>query len=93
MKNYFLTFVLAVLVVLTGLTLRHSVANATQSGLAQNNLTAIGGTPAPPLPQAVAIGGTPAPPLPQAAAIGGTPAPPLPQAAAIGGTPAPPLPQ
>jgi hypothetical protein len=76
MKNYFLTFVLAVLVVLTGLTLRHSVASASQpSSSAQNNMVAIGGTPMPPLPQA--IGGTPMPPLPQA--IGGTPMPPLPQ--------------
>lgn len=78
MKNYFLSFVLAVLVVLTGLTLRHSVANASQSGSAgQNNLAAIGGSPTPPLPQAVAIGGSPTPPLPQA--IGGSPTPPLPQ--------------
>ncbi len=76
MKNYFLALVLAVLVVLTGLTLRHSVANAGQSSSAgQNNLVAIGGTPAPPIPQA--IGGTPAPPIPEA--IGGTPAPPIPE--------------
>ncbi len=65
MKNYFLSFVLALLVVLTGMTLRHSVANVTQSGSAGTNLTAIGGTPPPPIPQAAAIGGTPPPPIPQ----------------------------
>ena len=76
MKNYFLTFVLAVLVVLTGMTLRRSVANATQSGFAgQNNLVAIGGSPTPPIPKA--IGGSPTPPIPKA--IGGSPTPPIPK--------------
>jgi hypothetical protein len=89
MKNYFLSLVLAVLVVLTGMTLRRSVASVTPTSGAQNNLTAIGGSPAPPIPQLVAIGGSPAPPIPQA--IGGSPAPPIPQA--IGGSPAPPIPQ
>lgn len=92
MKNYFLSFVLALLVVLTGMTLRHSVANAIQPGSA-NNLAAIGGSPVPPIPQAAAIGGSPVPPIPQAAAIGGSPVPPIPQAAAIGGSPVPPIPQ
>jgi hypothetical protein len=78
MKNYFLSFVLAVLVVLAGVTLRHSVANASQSNLGQNNLVAIGGSPTPPLPHAVAIGGSPTPPLPHEAGIGGSPTPPLP---------------
>ena len=90
MKNYFLAFVLAFLVVLTGLTLRHSVANATQSGSAgQNNLLAIGGSPTPPIPPA--IGGSPTPPIPQTSAIGGSPTPPIPPA--IGGSPTPPIPQ
>ena len=76
MKNNFLTFVLAVLVVLTGVTLRRSVANATQPGFAgHDNLVAIGGSPTPPLPKA--IGGSPTPPLPKA--IGGSPTPPLPK--------------
>ena len=55
MKNYFLTFVLAVLVVLTGLTLRRTVANASQPGVStQNALVAIGGSPTPPIPSAIA---------------------------------------
>ncbi len=93
MKNYFLPFVLALLVVLTGMTLRHSVASANPSVSAQNNLLAIGGSPVPPIPQAAAIGGSPVPPIPQAAAIGGSPVPPIPQAAGIGGSPVPPIPQ
>ena len=76
MKNYFLAFVLAVLVVLTGMTLRRSVANVAQPGSAgQDRLVAIGGTPTPPIPSA--IGGTPTPPIPSA--IGGTPTPPIPK--------------
>jgi hypothetical protein len=69
MKNYFLTFVLAVLVVLTGVSLKQSLAG-------------IGGNPIPPLPpSAMAIGGNPIPPLPPSAmAIGGNPIPPLPPA-------------
>lgn len=76
MKNYFLTFVLAVLVVLTGLTLRRTVANASQPGVStQNALVAIGGSPTPPIPSA--IGGSPTPPIPSA--IGGSPTPPIPK--------------
>jgi len=72
MKNYFLTFALAVLVVLTGVSLKQSMA-------------AIGGAPVPPLPPNVtAIGGAPVPPLPPSArAIGGAPVPPLPPSATL----------
>lgn len=48
MKNYLLVFLLALLVVLTGVTLRRSVAG-------------IGGSPVPFPPPAVAIGGSPVP--------------------------------
>jgi len=50
MKNYFLTFALAVLVVLTGVSLKRSVAG-------------IGGAPPPMPPPGVSIGGAP-PPMP-----------------------------
>lgn len=80
MKNYILAFVLAVLVVLTGVTLRQSLAGPSSSGLGGvNNLTAIGGSPMPPIPKAAAIGGSPMPPIPKAAAIGGSPMPPIPK--------------
>lgn len=80
MKNYVLTFLLAVLVVLTGATLRKSFA-------------AIGGSPVPPFPKQAAIGGSPVPPFPKVAAIGGSPVPPFPKEAAIGGSPVPPFPK
>ncbi len=73
MKNYVLTFVLALLVVLSSVGLRRSVA-------------AIGGSPAP-LPPDYSIGGSPAP-LPPDYSIGGSPAP-LPPDHSIGGSPAP----
>jgi hypothetical protein len=64
-KNYILAFVLAVLVVLTGVTLRQSIAS-TNSGISSTkNLVAIGGSPVPPIPQNPAIGGSPVPPIPQ----------------------------
>ena len=63
MKNYFLTFALAVLVVLTGVSLKQSMA-------------AIGGSPIPNPPSlATAIGGSPIPNPPATAAIGGSPIP------------------
>ncbi len=48
MKNYLLTFVLALLVVLTGMTVRRAVAG-------------IGGSPVPLPPNATGIGGSPVP--------------------------------
>ena len=73
MKNYFLTFVLAVLVVLTGVSLKQSVAG-------------IGGAPVPPTPSGLmAIGGAPVPPTPKSnLAIGGAPVPPTPQSSSSG---------
>jgi len=62
MKNYFLTFALAVLVVLTGVSLKQSMA-------------AIGGSPMPVPPSVTAIGGSPMPVPPSATAIGGSPMP------------------
>jgi hypothetical protein len=52
MKNYLLTFLLAVLVVLTGVTLRRVLA-------------ASGTSPVPPLPKVLASGTSPVPPLPK----------------------------
>jgi len=67
MKNYFLTFALAVSVVLTGVSLKQSVAS-------------IGGSPVPPSPKLMAIGGSPVPPSPKLMGIGGSPVPPSPKA-------------
>lgn len=73
MKNYFLTCVLAVLVVLTGVSLKQSVAG-------------IGGSPVPPSPPSLmAIGGSPVPPSPPSLmGIGGSPVPPSPPSAVLG---------
>ena len=67
MKNYFLSFALAVVVVLTGVSLKQTVAG-------------IGGSPVPPTPPSLmAIGGSPVPPTPPSVrAIGGSPVPPTP---------------
>ena len=62
MKNYFLTFLLAVSVVLASAGLRRSMA-------------AIGSSPAPLPPLSSAIGSSPAPLPPLNAAIGSSPAP------------------
>lgn len=50
MKNFVVTLLLAVLIVLASASLRKAFA--------------IGGTPPPPMPSAVGIGGTPPPPMP-----------------------------
>ncbi len=64
MKKYIFAFVLALLVVLTGMTLRRSMA-------------AVGGSPIPwPPAQVAAVGGSPIPwPPAQVAAVGGSPIP------------------
>lgn len=49
MKNYFLAFVLAVLVVLTAVSLRRSVAGIGGAPPPPMNTTAIGGAPPPPM--------------------------------------------
>ena len=62
MKNYILTFVLALLVALTGVTLRRSV-------------TGFGGSPVPLPPNAVNFGGSPVPLPPNTGNFGGSPVP------------------
>ena len=64
MKHYFLAFLLALLVVLSSISVRRSVVG-------------IGGTPPPMPPNYLGIGGTPPPMPPNAVGIGGTP-PPMP---------------
>lgn len=51
MKNYLLAFLLAVLVVLSAVSLRRSVAGITSAGASQK-LVAIGTEPVPPFPHA-----------------------------------------
>jgi hypothetical protein len=75
MKNYILTFVLAVLVVLASVSLRRAIAaNGTVSSDAAT-LVAIGPSPMPIPPHAVAIGPSPMPIPPHAVAIGPSPMP------------------
>jgi hypothetical protein len=64
MKNFVVTLLLAVLIVLASASLRKAFA--------------IGGTPPPMPPNAVGIGGTPPPMPPMPPNIGGTP-PPMPK--------------
>jgi hypothetical protein len=62
MKNYLLAFLLALLVVLTGMSLRRSAAG-------------IGGSPVPMPPNAIGIGGSPVPMPPNAIGMGTSPVP------------------
>jgi hypothetical protein len=64
MKNLVLTFVLALLVVLTCVSVRRMVAGTTNLAGQKPMLLAIGPEPVPPLPPKVAIGPEPVPPLP-----------------------------
>ncbi len=50
MKNLVLAFLLALLVVLSSMTLRRSVAGVDRSSSSRPKLVAIGGDPMPPLP-------------------------------------------
>jgi hypothetical protein len=61
MKNYGLTFLLALAVVLTSASLRQSVA-------------AVGGSPVPMPPTVAAVGGSPVP-MPPTTSVGGSPVP------------------
>ncbi len=63
MRNYVLTLLLAVLVVLTGLTVRRSILGAAKSGAdRRTSLMAIGSSPVPVPPPALAsIGSSPVP--------------------------------
>ena len=70
MKNYALTFVLALSVVAAASSLRKSIE-------------AIGGSPIPLPPKAMRIGGSPIPLPPKAARIGGSPIPLPPKSGAV----------
>ena len=74
MRNYILTFVLALLVVVASVSLRRAItANAVDVNGA--TLVAIGPSPAPLPPRVSAIGPSPAPLPPRFSAIGPSPAP------------------
>jgi hypothetical protein len=75
-KNYVLSFLLAVLVVLTGVTLKRSI-------------TGIGTDPVPIPPKVFAIGTDPVPIPPKAMGIGTDPVPIPPKAMGIGTDPVP----
>lgn len=75
MKTYLLTLVLAVLVVLTGVSLRRSAAKVGNSTGAYPPVAGIGGSPIPLPPMGAGIGGSPIPLPPMAAGIGGSPIP------------------
>ena len=74
MKVRLLTLALAALVVLTGMSLRHSLA-AISASHDSSSLMAVGGSPAPIPPDGTAVGGSPAPIPPDDPAVGGSPAP------------------
>jgi hypothetical protein len=73
MKNYILTLVLAMLVVLASVSLRRAFAASVEVGSSTATFFAIGPSPLP--PKVAAIGPSPAPLPPKAAAIGPSPAP------------------
>jgi len=75
MKNYVLTFVLAVLVVLASVSLRRAIAPSSVDVSSTGTLLAIGPSPAPLPPRVSAIGPSPAPLPPRDSAIGPSPAP------------------
>jgi len=75
MKNYVLTFLLALLVVLTSVMVRNTLAKASVVGNTGSAFTAIGPGPMPIPPSAVAIGPGPMPIPPSAVAIGPGPMP------------------
>ena len=75
MKNYILTFVLAMLVVLASVSLRRAIAGSSVDVSNAGTLLAIGPGPAPLPPRATAIGPGPAPLPPRTSAIGPGPAP------------------
>ena len=76
MKNYFLTFLLAVLVVLASASLRRSMA-------------AVGSSPVPLPPLNSAVGSSPVPLPPLGAAVGSSPVPLPPLNRAVGSSPVP----
>lgn len=64
MKKYFLSFVLAVLVVLAGLSLRRTLAAGTSVGPMSSGTVAIGTSPVPKSPIGAVIGTSPVPKSP-----------------------------
>jgi len=92
MKNLTLTFLLALLVVLTCFSVRRIVGGVPSFAGQKPMLVAIGPEPVPPPPHSVAIGPEPVPPPPHSVAIGPEPVPPPPHSAAIGPEPVPPPP-
>jgi hypothetical protein len=89
MKNYILTFLLAVLVVLASVMVRNTLANGNTVASEGAAVMAIGPGPAPFPPRTLAIGPGPAPFPPRTSAIGPGPAPFPPRTSAIGPGPAP----
>lgn len=75
MKNYILTFVLAVLVVLASVSLRKAIAANGPASTNAASLVAIGPEPVPLPPPSVAIGPEPVPLPPPSVAIGPEPVP------------------
>jgi hypothetical protein len=75
MKNYILTFLLAVLVVLASVVVRNTLANGNAVGSEGTAVMAIGPGPMPIPPSAKAIGPGPMPIPPRAKAIGPGPMP------------------
>ena len=75
MKNYILTLVLAMLVVLASVSLRRAFAANSADVNSGATLVAIGPSPCPLPPRVAAIGPSPAPLPPKVAAIGPSPAP------------------
>ena len=61
MKNYALTFLLALAVVLAAVTIRRSVTAMSGPGFPSGPMMAIGGSPVPMPPRPVSIGGSPVP--------------------------------
>jgi hypothetical protein len=92
MKNLVLTFLLALLVVATALSLRRTLAGTVPSGGQGSTLIAIGTGPVPPIPPQEAIGTGPVPPIPPQQSIGTGPVPPIPPQQSIGTGPVPPIP-
>jgi hypothetical protein len=89
MKNYILTFVLAVLVVVASVSLRRAISvNGVDSNSAAT-IAAIGPGPMPLPPKASAIGPGPMPLPPKTSAIGPGPMPLPPKTSAIGPGPMP----
>jgi hypothetical protein len=89
MKNYALTVLLAVAVVMDAVTVRRSVTAMTGPGFSSGPMLAIGGSPIPIPPRPVNIGGSPIPIPPRPVNIGGSPIPIPPRPVNIGGSPIP----